>query len=92
MDKENEIPSENDESTDLEKKIMEDLWKLKLFWNCGQRSSATRNEQWFNIKMLWSFKWWWYHFTFGLEETRNFIKCPESGEENLVTHFLIVAH
>ncbi|GBN19267.1 hypothetical protein AVEN_235188-1 [Araneus ventricosus] len=85
---ENEIPTYDDDSARLQRKILEDLTKLDWSENVDEEAV----EQWINEDSTWeccedlSDDDIVSHVTSGSEETRNFEKCPESDEENLVTH------
>ncbi|GBM46961.1 Tigger transposable element-derived protein 2 [Araneus ventricosus] len=88
LDEENEIPTDDDDSPHLQRKILEDLRKL----DCSENVDEQAMEQWINEDStleccevlveddIVS------RVTCGSEETRNFEECPESDEENLVTH------
>ncbi|GBM59035.1 hypothetical protein AVEN_7416-1 [Araneus ventricosus] len=85
---ENEIPTDEDDSARLQRKILEDLRKL----DCSENVDEEAVEQWINedstlecCKVL-SDDDIVSHVTCGSEETRNFEEHPESDEENLTTH------
>ncbi|GBM60919.1 hypothetical protein AVEN_192378-1, partial [Araneus ventricosus] len=78
----------DDNSAHLQRKILEDLRKL----DCSENVDDEAVEQWINKDStlecceVLSDDDIVYHVTCGSEETRNFEECPESDEENLVTH------
>ncbi|GBM46941.1 hypothetical protein AVEN_241170-1 [Araneus ventricosus] len=87
LDKENEIPTDVDDSAHLQRKILEDLRKL----DCSENVDEQGMEQWINEDStlecceVLSDDDIVSRVTCGSEETRNFEICPESDEENLVT-------
>ncbi|GBO08157.1 hypothetical protein AVEN_218873-1 [Araneus ventricosus] len=87
-DKENENPTDNEDSAHLQRKILEDLRKL----DCSENVDEEAVEQWINEDStlecceVLSDDYIVSRVTCGSEETRNFEECPESDEENLVTH------
>ncbi|GBO20275.1 hypothetical protein AVEN_67506-1 [Araneus ventricosus] len=87
-DKENEIPTDDDDSAQMQRKILEDLRKLDRSINADEEAV----EQWINEHStlecceVLSDDDIVSCVTCGSEETRNFEECPDSDEENLVTH------
>ncbi|GBO28418.1 Jerky -like [Araneus ventricosus] len=87
-DKENGIPTDDDDSAHLHRKILEDLRKL----DCSENVDEEAVEQWINEDStlecceVLSDVVIVSRATCGSEETRNFEECPESDDENLVTH------
>ncbi|GBN61626.1 hypothetical protein AVEN_240049-1, partial [Araneus ventricosus] len=87
-DKENEIPTDDDDSAHLQRKTLEDLRNL----DCSENVDVETMEQWINEDStlecceVLSDDVIVSRVTCGSEETRNFEECPESDEENLVTH------
>ncbi|GBO32880.1 hypothetical protein AVEN_22433-1, partial [Araneus ventricosus] len=87
-DKENEIPTDDDDSAHLQRKILEDLRKLDSSENMDEEAV----EQWINEDStlecceVLSDDDIVSRVTCGSEETRNFEECPESDEENLATY------
>ncbi|GBN13723.1 hypothetical protein AVEN_60066-1 [Araneus ventricosus] len=87
-DKENEIPTDDDGSAHLQRKILEDLRKL----DCSEKVDEEAVKQWINEDStlecceVLSADDIASSVTCGSEETRNFEEFPESVEENLVIH------
>ncbi|GBN24477.1 hypothetical protein AVEN_100487-1 [Araneus ventricosus] len=87
-DKENEIPTGDDDNAHLQRKILEDLRKL----DCSENEDEEAMEQWVNENStlecceVLSDGDILSGVTCGSGETRNIEECPESDEENLVTH------
>ena len=85
---EKEIPIEDDDSTDLQRKNLEDLRKLDCSENVGEETV----RQWINE----NFKVECYkvlsdndivlRIACDSEKTKNYEKCSESNGENLITH------